>query len=363
MATTHCIGIVAFEGYHLMASPQVENGYLKIATELWDALIRYRLPGEQRQIVDAIIRKTYGYNKKQDAISLSQFVKMTGCKKPNIIRSIKSLLSKKIIVVIKTDNKIAHVYKINKNYQSWVPLSKKKVFKDGSRTITIEDIKANVRKRDKNSCVICGHKDQMLPVHHIDYNQGNNDESNLLTLCKTCHGRTNSNYDYWKEVLSKKITDILLSKVITNVIKTDNPSLSKVIPTKDNTTKDNIQKTTPLTPQGGNCPYQKIVAMFHSILPTLPTVNLDETLKKRIHARWKAEKDRQTLEWWEWYFKGVAKCDFLMGKKKDFAATLFWLTGPQNMSKVLNGQYLNRQVPTQNQIAGESFLKELQNGN
>jgi phage replication O-like protein O len=168
MATTHCVGILAFEGYHLMASPQVENGYLKIATELWDALIRYRLPGEQRQIVDAIIRKTYGYNKKQDAISLSQFVKMTGCKKPNIIRSIKSLLSKKIIVVIKTDNKIAHVYKINKNYQSWVPLSKK----------------------------------------------------------------------------------ITLSKVITNVIKTDNDSLSKVIPTKDNTQKT-IIKNNPPTPQRG----------------------------------------------------------------------------------------------------------------
>lgn len=108
-----------------MANPQKENGYVVIANEIIDALIRYRLPGEQRQILDAIFRKTYGYNKKRDAIALSQFVKMTGLKKPNIIRAIRGLLSKKIIFVIKKDNASAHVYEFNKNYDKWVPLSKK----------------------------------------------------------------------------------------------------------------------------------------------------------------------------------------------------------------------------------------------
>ena len=111
-----------------------------------------------------------------------------------------------------------------------------------------------------------------------------------------------------------------------------------------------------------SCPLQKITDLFHSILPTLPTVNLDETLKTRIRARWKADKQRQSLDWWSWYFQGVSECDFLMGKKTDFAATLHWLTGPQNMSKVLNGQYLNRKAPGRNQSAGQEFLEELQNG-
>ena len=108
-----------------MASPQKENGYTSIANEIMDALISYRLPGEQRQVLDSIFRKTYGFNKKFDAISLSQFVLMTGLKKPNVIRSIQGLLSKKIISVIKKDNALAHVYEFNKNYEQWQPLSKK----------------------------------------------------------------------------------------------------------------------------------------------------------------------------------------------------------------------------------------------
>jgi len=47
-----------------MKSPQTENGYIKIANELWDALTGIRIPGEVRQVLDYIFRKTYGYNKK-----------------------------------------------------------------------------------------------------------------------------------------------------------------------------------------------------------------------------------------------------------------------------------------------------------
>ena len=108
-----------------MASPQVEDGYTKIANELQDYFCRYRIPGEERQVLDSIIRKTYGWEKIEDAISLSQFVEMTGMKKPNIIGAIKSLLSKKIIIVIQKDNRNGHIYKINKDYETWQPLSKK----------------------------------------------------------------------------------------------------------------------------------------------------------------------------------------------------------------------------------------------
>jgi hypothetical protein len=51
-------------------SPQLENGYVKIANELWDALCRTRIPGECRQVLDAIIRS---WNKKADQISYTHF--------------------------------------------------------------------------------------------------------------------------------------------------------------------------------------------------------------------------------------------------------------------------------------------------
>jgi len=50
---------------------------------------------------------------------------MTGIKKPNVIRAIKRLLSKKIITVINIDNAPATTYGINKDYSKWQSLSKK----------------------------------------------------------------------------------------------------------------------------------------------------------------------------------------------------------------------------------------------
>jgi len=143
-----------------MASPQVENGYIKIATELLNALIAYRIPGEQMQCFLYILRKTYGWGKKQDAISLSQFSKATGIKKQNANRAIKSLLSKKIITVIKNDYENGKVYGINKDYEVWecnqkrLPSSKrikrviKKDYKPSSKMSTTIDTTIDTITKD-----------------------------------------------------------------------------------------------------------------------------------------------------------------------------------------------------------------------
>jgi len=107
-----------------MANPQLENGHIKIANDIWDALAKIRISGEEWQVLNVILRKTYGWNKKQDHISLSQFVLATGLKKPNIVRARQKLLSKKIIV-IKKDNQLNVIYRFNKDFDSWKPLSKK----------------------------------------------------------------------------------------------------------------------------------------------------------------------------------------------------------------------------------------------
>lgn len=51
-------------------------------------------------------------------------------------------------------------------------------------------ISLNLRKeivqRDNHACTECESK-QHLQVHHIDGNSHNNNFSNLITLCRTCH--------------------------------------------------------------------------------------------------------------------------------------------------------------------------------
>ena len=37
----------------------------------------------------------------------------------------------------------------------------------------------------------CENINDELHIHHIDYDKYNNDENNLITLCCSCHGKSN----------------------------------------------------------------------------------------------------------------------------------------------------------------------------
>lgn len=101
-------------------SPQLEDGYTRIANVILEALCRYRIPGEQRQCLDFILRKTYGYGKKEDAISNGQFCQATGMKKGNVARALGELVKKR--VVIKSDNGRIPTYQFNKIYSDWLSI-------------------------------------------------------------------------------------------------------------------------------------------------------------------------------------------------------------------------------------------------
>ena len=57
-------------------------------------------------------------------------------------------------------------------------------------------LRKSIRKRDNYQCQICNKTQEeegiALQVHHIDYNKENNEESNLITLCRSCHPKTNN---------------------------------------------------------------------------------------------------------------------------------------------------------------------------
>lgn len=97
-----------------MANPQKENGYTPIANEIMDKLAKSPIRSEVRRVIDFILRKTYGFNKKYDTIALSQFEAGTEMKRPNICKALKEALCKRII--IKTENG----YVFNKNVDEWV---------------------------------------------------------------------------------------------------------------------------------------------------------------------------------------------------------------------------------------------------
>lgn len=58
-------------------------------------------------------------------------------------------------------------------------------------------LKKKIKELDKKRCSICSKKTQKLVIHHIDYNKLNSTETNLVSLCISCHSKTNYNRNNW----------------------------------------------------------------------------------------------------------------------------------------------------------------------
>jgi hypothetical protein len=59
-----------------------------------------------------------------------------------------------------------------------------------------KELRTEIRKRDEFTCAICFQNG--YDVHHVDYDKQNSDATNLITLCRSCHAKTNFNRESWK---------------------------------------------------------------------------------------------------------------------------------------------------------------------
>jgi len=105
-----------------MASPQKENGHIDIANELAEAFAKYRLSGQEWQVLWVILRKTYGWHKKEEKISLSAISEMTGIDRGKVCKIIHSLIEKNVVQKVNT---FPATYSLQKDYEKWKVLTKK----------------------------------------------------------------------------------------------------------------------------------------------------------------------------------------------------------------------------------------------
>ncbi|MCP1121592.1 replication protein [Robbsia andropogonis] len=99
------------------SSPQVEDGYTRIANELFDAALAYPFTGRQLKVFMAIVRKTYGYNKKRDDLSASQIGDLCGVARNHVTSTLNELSNLNIIT--KLPGEFGSLIEINKNYRRW----------------------------------------------------------------------------------------------------------------------------------------------------------------------------------------------------------------------------------------------------
>lgn len=89
-------------------------------------------------------------------------------------------------------------YYTGPNHHMWMP-NKTRLY-PVSWTSTY---KWQIRHRDEYKCQVCGVPQSEckthLPVHHIDYDKSNIKPDNLVTLCNSCHAKTNFRREYWKQ--------------------------------------------------------------------------------------------------------------------------------------------------------------------
>jgi phage replication O-like protein O len=104
-----------------MANPQKEDGHVQLANEILEVLTRTPMPGMEMRMVLHVIRKTYGFGKKMDWISISQFAEALGTDAKNVCRVQKRLILWKILE--KKDHQIG----LNKNWEMWEVVARKPV--------------------------------------------------------------------------------------------------------------------------------------------------------------------------------------------------------------------------------------------
>jgi phage replication O-like protein O len=97
--------------------PQLENGHIRIANALFDAILAFPFSKREQSVVLAVLRKTYGYRKKTDRISASQIAGMTGISRGHVTSTISQLVARGVFT--KTPNPTANILGINKRHWEW----------------------------------------------------------------------------------------------------------------------------------------------------------------------------------------------------------------------------------------------------
>jgi len=101
--------------------PELDDGYVRIANELLQALIDYDLTAAQMKIIAVIIRETYGYNRKSKNLSVSYLAKAIRRDERNTRRTLNDLIAKKVVSVFDAGTpRLPREIGVNKYYLDWI---------------------------------------------------------------------------------------------------------------------------------------------------------------------------------------------------------------------------------------------------
>lgn len=122
--------------------------YTKIPNSLLDALASTKLSGHEYRLLLFIIRKTYGYHKPEDQISLSQIVDGTGIHRRSVQKVIEKTSARSILQVEGNGQGRPNTLGVNENTSEWKGAPETRISaktRSGVSAHTRSEVSANTR--------------------------------------------------------------------------------------------------------------------------------------------------------------------------------------------------------------------------
>lgn len=101
-------------------SPQLENGYTRIAHEWLEALMRSKYPGSVKDFLLAVARETWGYQSKAAPITTARLCALLGVTRSRVYQLRDDCLRHNLIMVEDGEHSDVPVYSLQKHYLDWI---------------------------------------------------------------------------------------------------------------------------------------------------------------------------------------------------------------------------------------------------
>ena len=103
----------------IYGNPQIEDGFIRIANELWNAWMCSRFSEGEERIIKVILRFSYGVGKKYAVLSKSEISYFSNIQLPNVNKVLKALETKQVIKTEQADTRGFLIIWFNKHYLDW----------------------------------------------------------------------------------------------------------------------------------------------------------------------------------------------------------------------------------------------------
>lgn len=102
------------------ASPQIEDGFTRIANEYLEEFVRWDYPASVMRFVLIVIRETWGYRRQQAAIPASRFEELLGVSRARVYQIRLDALRHNLITIDNLNPGTTAVYSVQKRHTDWI---------------------------------------------------------------------------------------------------------------------------------------------------------------------------------------------------------------------------------------------------